>query len=70
MSISKIFADIYDFDETNSLIYKNNALFSETLKNAINIDADEYLKLKKHLIEKTDKITASSMNNLKNILAN
>lgn len=68
--IHKVFADIYNFDETNSLIYENNSELSEAMKKAINIDSSEFIKLQQNLAHITEQITKKSIDNLSSILNN
>ena len=66
--IHKTFADIYGFDENNSLIYENNFKFTEAMKKAININSFEYIKLQQSLLDLTTVLTKNSMDNLKRML--
>ena len=66
--IHKTFADIYDFNEHNSLIYEQNQDLANSMIKAINMKQEEYINLQNNLKEKVKKIENQSLENLSNIL--
>ena len=66
--IHKTFADIYGFNEQNSIIYNNNERFVEAMQKAINITNDEYKSLQEALTKITKAIENNSIHNLQHIL--
>lgn len=66
--IHKTFADIYGFNEQNSIIYNNNERFVEAMQKVINITNDEYKSLQEALTKITKAIENNSIHNLQHIL--
>ena len=66
--IEKTFADAYNFNNNNSIVYNQNEDFYNKLKEAININKEKYKKIKEGLKIKTKEIEINSINNLKKIL--
>ena len=66
--IQKIFAEKYEFNNSNSIIYDNNQDFFNKLNYSINMKNDEYIYLKKNLKKMKNNIEKKSINNLKLIL--
>ena len=68
MIIENIFAEKYEFDNKNSLIYDSEKNFVDKLKYSINMKNEEYQKLKYNLKIKSKKIEKNSLENLKILL--
>ena len=68
MVIEKTFANAYNFDNNNSIIYNKNNDFCNKLKDAINLNEEVYKKLKDELKLKSKEIEKISLENLKKIL--
>ena len=68
MVIEKTFANAYNFDNNNSIIYNKNIDFCNKLKDAINLNEEVYKKLKDELKLKSKEIEKISLENLKKIL--
>ncbi len=66
--IHNIFAQLYRFNNENSIIYNENKDFCFTLKKAVNINNEEYLALQKSLLNQRDEIYKISAENLKTLL--
>ncbi|MCX4276033.1 MAG: glycosyltransferase [Candidatus Gastranaerophilales bacterium] len=66
--ISEKFAKPHYFDKNNSVVYKTNSDFIEAIKQAINMNPEDYRTMQKNLTKTTDKIRTESMQNLKEIL--
>lgn len=66
--IHKVFADIYNFNSSNSLIYEDNSRFFEMMLFAINLKNEEYKKIQECLKIDIENIEMQSIKNLKNIL--
>ena len=69
MIIEKNFAQIYKFNNSNSIIYETNDDFFDKLNYSINMKNEEYNKLKYNLKIKTKEIEKNSIENLKLILS-
>ena len=65
--ISKDFAEIYNFNSDNSLLYEKWN-FIETMRNAINLENAQYKKMQKNLKLLSKKIYNNSLYNVKNCL--
>jgi hypothetical protein len=70
MIIEKTFADKYEFDNKNSVIYFSEKNFFNKLNDSINMKNQEYQKLKYNLKIKTKEIEKKSLENLKRLLNN
>ena len=66
--IHKTFADIYDFTENDSLVYKENSDLGKIMEKAIDISNEEYIDKQEKLKQKVDNIEMSSIKNLKRLL--
>lgn len=66
--IHKTFADIYNFDETNSLIYAENKQLPEIMQQAINMPDNHYQTLQENLLSNVQTIEKQSFSNLQKIL--
>ena len=62
--INEEFANAYDFNQNNSIIYQQNNLLN-AMKAAININSEEYEKLQKNLNLLAQNIYKESLQNLK-----
>ena len=69
MIIEKTFAKFYNFNNNNSIIYNKNEDFYNKLNYAINLNENEYKKIKECLKVKSKKIEIYSLENLKKILS-
>ena len=69
MIIQKNFAEKYEFNNSNSIIYNNNDDFFNKLNYSINMKNDEYIFLKNNLKKKIKNIEKNSIENLKLILS-
>lgn len=65
--INKDFAEIYNFDSKNSLIY-DNTNFLQTMRAAINLGNQEYNKMQENLLLLSKKIFNNSLHNVKKCL--
>ena len=66
--IEKTFANFYNFDNNNSIVYNKNEDLCNKLKDSINLNTEEYKKLKEGLKLKQKEIEKISLENLKKIL--
>ncbi len=66
--IYKEFADIYDFNEKNSLIYDKDENFDIAMEKAININNENYKQLQDNIKLKAQKLEETSLHNLENII--
>lgn len=67
--IEKTFADAYEFNDKNSIIYSdNNVNFFEKMTEALDMSEKKYENLQKNLKLTVDKINEKSLNNLRSIL--
>ena len=66
--IHKYFADAYDFDNGNALVYDNNGDLSRLMAKAVAMNAKEYGNVQQELQRKEAKIKEKSLANLKHIL--
>ena len=66
--IHKTFADIYNFNNDNSIVYEKNSEFSHKLEQAINLSNRDYLYLQNNLKEAVKKIHNISIANFEEIL--
>lgn len=66
--IHKIFADVYGFDEKNSVVYEDNNKLLEAIQKAICIGNEEYKLIQNNLAKTTKDIKDISVKNLQNIL--
>ena len=66
--IHKTFADIYEFDGSNSIIYEANDKLSETMQKAIAITNDEYKNIQTNLAKTVQRIQQKSLLNVQKIL--
>jgi len=62
--IHKAFADIYNFDKHNSIVYNNNDEFGNAIKYAVNLTNTEYKEIIRRLHEKERDIYQNSLKNL------
>ena len=65
--IDEKFSDTFGLNKNNSIIYKNNDLFSAMVK-AINMDQNSYISLQNELTSLQMKYREESINNIKNYL--
>lgn len=68
--IHKTFADIYNFDNSNSIIYSENEFLANKMIEAIELKNSEYLELETNLSKLVQSIDIKSRENLKNLLDN
>ena len=66
--IHKTFADIYGFDEKNSIIYECNDKLPEAILNAIYIMDDEYKNIQQNLLFDTQIIEKDSLSHFQKLL--
>jgi hypothetical protein len=66
--IHKTFADIYGFNDKNSIIYECNDKFPEAILNAINIADSEYKNIQENLLSDTQIIKKHSLSNFQKML--
>lgn len=66
--IEEYFAAKYNFDINNSVIYKNSASFTDSLRSAIEMDRRRYLDMQMSLSENVMKIAEKSIENLENFI--
>ena len=69
MIIEKTFANFYNFNKNNSIIYNRNDDFYNKLNYAINLSENEYKKIKEGLKLTAKEIEINSLENLKKILS-
>ena len=62
--IHKTFANIYGFSNKNSIVYENNEMLYYAMLNAINMNAQNYLKIQTGLKATVKKIEKKSLKNL------
>ena len=67
--IHKTFADIYGFNEKNSIIYEYNDKLQEAMQNAINMSNEEYKILKAELSYLENSIDEISFKNMERLLS-
>lgn len=65
--IQKEFADFYDFDDTNAIVYQGNNL-TDAMEQAILMTDNHYTKLYQGLNKLSQEMYNESKNNLKKIL--
>lgn len=63
MIIEKAFADLYDLNDTNAILYKKNELYS-AMKNTLDMPHEKYNKMKNNLANLSTKIYQESKVNL------
>lgn len=68
--IHKKFADYYNLNDKNAIVYDNNQDLYDKLIYSINIDANKYKSLQQNLIELSNSIYKKSINNLKTLINN
>ena len=61
--IHKTYADIYGFDEKNSLIYEDNDELSDVMQKAISMTNDEYKNIQENLLSVVRTIEKRSFSN-------
>ena len=66
--ISEVFAEAYDFDEGNALLYRRNQL-GEGMKRAIELTATDYNERMSALMDLAKDLRNQSLSNLKDKLA-
>lgn len=66
--LHKTFAEIYDFSDKCGFIYESNEKLIQSMKDAINLDGDNYKTMQANLEAKVEKINETSIENLKNLL--
>lgn len=66
--IHRVFADIYNFNDKNALIYENNKEIANVMKKAIQTSAQEYNQIQEELKIKVNAIEEVSLSNLKEML--
>ena len=66
--IHSVFADIYGFDKTNSLIYEENSNLVNTMQKAINMTNQQYNIIQNNLKNKVENIEKESLENLRGML--
>ena len=66
--IHKKFADVYDFNDGNSIVYAKNDTLSQAMKTAIDMNATEYSSLQNNLKSLVQEIEKISSENLKGML--
>lgn len=66
--IHRIFADIYNFNGKNSLIYENNKEIANIMEFAIQKSPQEYAQIQEGLKSKVEEIERSSLDNLNKML--
>ena len=62
--IHKTFANIYGFSNKNSIVYENNEMLYYAMLDAINMNAQNYLKIQTGLKATVKKIEKESLKNL------
>ena len=68
MYYTKTFADIYELNEKNSIIYERNEKLSEAMQSAINMSNEEYTSIQKSLLLNIQNIRKHSLSNFQKIL--
>lgn len=68
--IHKTFADIYNFDNSNSIIYPENEFLANKMIEAVELKNSEYLELETNLSKLVQSIDIKSRKNLKSFLDN
>ena len=68
--IHKTFADIYNFDNSNSIIYPENEILANKMIEAVELKNSEYLELEANLSKLVQSIDIKSRKNLKSFLDN
>ena len=68
--IHKKFADYYNLNDKNAIVYDNNQDLYDKLIYSINIDANKYKSLQQNLIELSNSIYEKSINNIKTLINN
>ncbi len=66
--IHKTFANIYDFTNADSIVYEDNSDLNLAMKNAIEINKNEYIILQENLKNKVEEIKNQSLENFERIL--
>ena len=66
--IHKTFADIYGFNEQNSIIYAQNKDLAKKMKDAINLQEDKYMQMTTDLEKCVKNIEKTSFKNFKGVL--
>ncbi len=66
--INKKFATLHGFNDENSIIYEKNSDFTEVLKKAIDMPANDYNMMQNSLKNYSDSLYQTSIKNLKEIL--
>ena len=68
--IHKYFADAYDFDNDNALVYDNNGDLSRLMAKAVAMNAKEYENVQQGLQRKEEAIYKLSLENLQQVITN
>lgn len=66
--INKKFADVYGFDNRNSLVYEENNDLYESMAKAVRIDVKEYSRIQQNLKEMRENIESHSVTDMKEVL--
>ena len=66
--INKKFAALHGFNEENSIIYEKNSDFTEALKKAIDMSANDYNSMQNSLKIYADNLYQTSLKDLKEVL--
>ena len=66
--INKKFADVYGFDNRNSLVYEENNDLYESMAKAVRIDVKEYSRIQQNLKEMRENIESNSVTDMKEVL--
>ena len=66
--IHRKFADVYNFNSQNSIIYEKNEEFFQAMINAIDLRQEQYGQLQSNLLECVRNIEDKSLQNLKYML--
>ena len=62
--IQRKFADVYNFDNKNSLVYEQNSDLYKVMLEAVNMDSEKYCEMQNSLKYMVEKIEKDSKNNL------
>ena len=65
--IHEEFADFYNFNSTNSFIYRNSN-FTQVMKTAIKLDNKNYKVMQENMLSLSKEIHMKSLNNIKSSL--
>ncbi len=67
--IHKHFADVYDFNSGNSLVYADNRDLSRLMQRAVKMKPDEYKRIQQGIKKKATKIRSRSLTNFERLLS-